>query len=149
VRAVVQRVSRAAVTVDGRCVGQIGRGILLLVGIGQGDTRDDAEYILNKSLELRIFNDPSDKMNLSIQESGGSLLIVSQFTLWGDCRKGSRPSYSDAMEPRAAAQLYDELIRLARQSPVPVATGEFQAMMDVELVNDGPVTLLLDSRKQF
>jgi D-tyrosyl-tRNA(Tyr) deacylase len=149
VRAVVQRVSRAAVTVDGRCVGQIGRGILLLVGIGQGDTRDDAEYILNKTLELRIFNDLSDKMNLSIQESGGSLLIVSQFTLWGDCRKGRRPSYSDAMEPRAAAQLYDELIRLARQRPVPVATGEFQAMMDVELVNDGPVTLLLDSRKQF
>lgn len=148
-RAVVQRVSRAAVTVDGRCVGQIGRGILLLVGIGQGDTRDDAEYILNKTLELRIFNDLSDKMNLSIQESGGSLLIVSQFTLWGDCRKGRRPSYSDAMEPRAAAQLYDELIRLARQRPVPVATGEFQAMMDVELVNDGPVTLLLDSRKQF
>lgn len=148
-RAVVQRVSRAAVTVDGRCVGRIGRGILLLVGIGQGDTRDDAEYILNKTLELRIFNDLSDKMNLSIQESGGSLLIVSQFTLWGDCRKGRRPSYSDAMEPRAAAQLYDELIRLARQRPVPVATGEFQAMMDVELVNDGPVTLLLDSRKQF
>jgi len=147
VRAVVQRVSRAAVTVDGRCVGRIGRGILLLVGIGQGDTRDDAEYILNKTLELRIFNDLSDKMNLSIQESGGSLLIVSQFTLWGDCRKGRRPSYSDAMEPRAAAQLYDELIRLARQRPVPVATGEFQAMMDVELVNDGPVTLWLDTRQ--
>jgi len=149
VRAVVQRVSRAAVTVDGRCVGRIGCGILLLVGIGQGDTTDDAEYILNKTLELRIFNDPAGKMNLSIQETGGSLLIVSQFTLWGDCRKGRRPSYSDAMEPRAAAQLYDELIRLARQRPLPVATGEFQAMMDVELVNDGPVTLLLDSRKAF
>ena len=98
-RAVVQRVSRAAVTVDGRCVGRIGRGILLLVGIGQGDTRDDAEYILNKTLELRIFNDLSDKMNLSIQESGGSLLIVSQFTLWGDCRKGRRPSFSEAAAP--------------------------------------------------
>jgi len=149
VRGVVQRVTRAAVTVGGRRVGEIGRGILLLVGISQGDTIDDAKYILDKTLELRIFNDHSGKMNLSVRDTGGSLLIVSQFTLWGDCRKGRRPSFSDAMDPQAAERLYDELVRLARQGPVPVATGEFQAMMGVELVNDGPVTLLLDSRKAF
>ncbi|HOT02163.1 MAG TPA: D-aminoacyl-tRNA deacylase [Acidobacteriota bacterium] len=148
-RAVVQRVSRAAVRVDGLVTGSIGRGILLLLGIGHDDTLADAELILKKTLELRIFNDPMGKMNLSIQDVGGELLVVSQFTLHGDCRKGRRPSYSDAMEPAAAERLYNEFVRLARLGPVPVATGEFQADMDVELVNDGPVTLLLDSRKVF
>ena len=148
-RAVVQRVSRASVRVDGHVTGCIGRGILLLLGIGHDDTLADAEFILKKTLELRIFNDPLGKMNLSIQEVGGELLVVSQFTLHGDCRKGRRPSYSGAMEPAAAERLYNEFVRLARLGPVPVATGEFQAMMDVELVNDGPVTLLLDSRRVF
>lgn len=148
-RAVIQRVSRAEVRTSGRVAGAIGPGILLLLGIGRDDTRADAENILKKTWELRIFPDDEGKMNRSVVEAGGSLLVVSQFTLFGDCRKGRRPSYSDAMEPAAAQRLYDEFMRLAAAGPVPVAGGEFQAMMDVELVNDGPVTLLLDSRKQF
>jgi len=148
-RAVLQRVSKAEVTVDGRVTGSIGRGILALVGIHRDDTLADAETILKKTLEVRIFPDPGGKMNLSLQEVGGELLIVSQFTLWGDCRKGRRPSYSEAMEPAAAREFYGRFIDLARRSPVQVATGEFGAMMAVSLVNDGPVTLLLDSRKLF
>ncbi len=148
-RAVIQRVSRAEVRIGGRVAGAIGPGILLLLGIGRDDTLVDAEHILKKAWELRIFPDDEGKMNRSVVEAGGSLLVVSQFTLFGDCRKGRRPSYSDAMEPAAAQRLYEEFMRLAASGPVPVAGGEFQAMMDVELVNDGPVTLLLDSRRQF
>lgn len=148
-RAVIQRVSRAEVRVEGRVAGAIGPGILLLLGIGRDDTPADAEHILKKTWELRIFPDGEGKMNRSVVEAGGALLVVSQFTLFGDCRKGRRPSYSDAMEPAAAQRLYGEFMRLAEAGPVPVAGGEFQAMMDVELVNDGPVTLLLDSRKNF
>ena len=148
-RAVIQRVTRAEVTIAGRLAGSIGSGILLLLGIHRDDTLADAASILKKTLELRIFPDQDGKMNLSLLEIGGELLVVSQFTLWGDCRKGRRPSYSDAMEPGAAREFYDRFVELARQSPVRVATGEFGALMDVALVNDGPVTLLLDSRKQF
>jgi D-tyrosyl-tRNA(Tyr) deacylase len=148
-RAVVQRVSRAEVRVSGRVTGAIGPGILLLLGIGRDDARADAEHILKKTLELRIFPDDEGKMNRSVVEAGGALLVVSQFTLYGDCRKGRRPSYSDALEPAAAERLYAEFMELAGRSGIPVAGGEFQAMMDVELVNDGPVTLLLDSRKLF
>lgn len=148
-RGVVQRVSAAQVTVEGRVTGAIGRGILLLLGIGGGDTEADVRYLLDKTLDLRIFPDQHGKMNRSVAEAGGSLLVVSQFTLYGDCRKGRRPSYSDAMPPAGASLLYERFLELARQGPVPVAAGEFQAMMDVSLINDGPVTLLLDSRRQF
>lgn len=148
-RAVIQRVRRAEVRVSGRVTGAIGPGILLLLGIGRDDTRADSELILKKTLELRIFPDEEGKMNRSLVETGGALLVVSQFTLFGDCRKGRRPSYSDALEPAAAERRYAEFMELAAQSGVLVAGGEFQAMMDVELVNDGPVTLLLDSRKLF
>jgi len=148
-RGVVQRVSRADVQVKGDTVGRIGPGILLLLGIAADDTLADAEYILKKTVELRIFPDDEGKMNRSLLDTGGELLVVSQFTLYGDCRKGRRPSYSHAMEPRAAERMYEEFMTLARRLPVTVRGGEFQAMMDVSLVNDGPVTLLLDSRKNF
>lgn len=148
-RAVIQRVSKASVETGGRLVGEIGRGILLLVGVGAGDTMEDVDCILKKTLELRIFPDEGGKMNRSVVDAGGALLIVSQFTLYGDARKGRRPSYSDAMPPAEAAALYESMVEVARRGPIPVATGEFQAMMDVSLVNDGPVTLLLDSRRQF
>ncbi|MBN2432165.1 MAG: D-tyrosyl-tRNA(Tyr) deacylase [Acidobacteria bacterium] len=148
-RGVVQRVSGADVRVDGESVGRIGPGILLLLGIAADDTPADADYILKKTIELRIFPDSEGKMNRSLLDTGGELLVVSQFTLYGDCRKGRRPSYSHAMEPRAAESMYEEFMKRARQLPLRVQGGEFQAMMDVRLVNDGPVTLLLDSRKVF
>ncbi|MBP7867670.1 MAG: D-tyrosyl-tRNA(Tyr) deacylase [Acidobacteria bacterium] len=148
-RAVVQRVSEARVSVDGAVEGAIGRGLLLLLGIRGDDTAADAHYILNKTLDLRVFPDAEGKMNRSLREAGGGLLVVSQFTLYGDCRKGRRPSYSDAMDPVRAETAYGEFVRLARETWPDVATGRFQAMMDVHLVNDGPVTLLLDSRKTF
>ena len=151
-RAVVQRVSSAAVTVDERTVGAIGHGLLVLVGVEREDGPADAEYIAGKIRGLRVFEDPSDTsghMNWSVQEVGGSVLVVSQFTLAGDCRKGRRPSFDQAAAPDIAKPLYEEVVRALRADGLRVETGEFQAMMKVSLVNDGPITLLLDSRKRF
>ncbi len=148
-RGVVQRVSRAEVRVDGRSIGRIAGGIVLLLGIHRDDSLADASYIINKTVELRIFPDESGKMNRTLKDVGGELLIVSQFTLYGDCRRGRRPSFTEAMAPGQAQVFYDDILALARQSGIRVASGEFQAMMDVELINDGPVTILLDSQKQF
>jgi D-tyrosyl-tRNA(Tyr) deacylase len=151
-RAVVQRVSSAAVTVDARTVGAIGHGLLVFVGVEREDGPPDAEYVASKIRELRVFEDPDDTsrhMNRSVQEVGGSVLLVSQFTLAGDCRKGRRPSFDEAAAPQIAKPLYEEVVRTLQSSGLTVATGEFQAMMQVSLVNDGPVTLLLDSRKRF
>lgn len=148
-RAVVQRVSRAAVAVEGEAVGQIGNGILLLLGVSRTDSETDADYLLDKVLNLRIFDDSTGKMNLSLLDIAGGLLVVSQFTLYGDTRRGRRPSYIDAAEPEEANRLYEYFVSQARKLISNVATGQFQAMMDVELVNDGPVTILLDSRKEF
>jgi len=148
-RAVVQRVSRAAVTVNGAVVGRIGPGLLILVGVARDDTTADADYLVEKTLGLRLFRDEQGKMNLDVFQAGGSLLVVSQFTLYGDCRKGRRPSFDQAAEPEKARALYEYFVEQARRRGIAVETGEFQAMMAVELVNDGPVTLLLDSRKLF
>ncbi len=148
-RGVVQRVSRAEVRVDGRSIGRIAGGIVLLLGIHRDDSLADASYIINKTVELRIFPDESGKMNRTLKDVGGELLIVSQFTLYGDCRRGRRPSFTEAMAPGQAQVFYDEILDLARQSGIRIASGEFQAMMNVELINDGPVTILLDSQKQF
>jgi len=151
-RAVVQRVSSAAVTVDARTVGEIGHGLLVLVGVEREDGPPDVEYVAGKIRDLRVFEDPADPsrhMNRSVQEVGGSVLVVSQFTLAGDCRKGRRPSFDGAAAPDIARPLYEEVVRALQASGIPVATGEFQAEMQVALVNDGPITLLLDSRRQF
>ncbi|PYQ70520.1 MAG: D-tyrosyl-tRNA(Tyr) deacylase [Acidobacteria bacterium] len=151
-RAVVQRVSSAAVTVDDRTVGQIARGVLALVGVEQGDGPADAQYIAGKIRDLRIFDDPSDParhLNRSVQDVAGAVLVVSQFTLAGDCRKGRRPSFDGAAAPHVAKPLYENVVRELEATGLTVATGEFQAMMQVSLVNDGPVTLLLDSRRRF
>ncbi len=148
-RAVVQRAGEARVTVEGRAVAAIGPGLLVLVGAGEGDTLADADYIARKVAELRVFEDDEGKMNRSVEEVGGSVLVVSQFTLYGDCRKGRRPSFDRAMKPDAARRLVEHVCELLRQRGVRVETGEFGAMMDVALVNRGPVTLLLDSRKEF
>jgi len=148
-RAVVQRVSQASVTVKGQNVGQIGPGILVLLGVGQEDGSEDATYMAKKVVHLRIFADEQGKMNRSLVDVGGDLLAVSQFTLWGDCRKGRRPSFVAAAEPGRAEQLFEAFIEHAKSLGVTVATGRFQEMMEVSLVNDGPVTLLLDSKKMF
>lgn len=148
-RAVVQRVSRAQVTVEKELVGSIGLGLLILLGVAQTDTQLDANYLIEKILNLRIFPDEQNKMNFSLVDLKGELLVVSQFTLYGDCRKGRRPSYSNAALPREAEELYNYFVDKAKQSGIKVETGKFQAMMDVELVNDGPVTILLDSQKLF
>ena len=148
-RAVVQRVSRASVNVDGEITGSIGDGILLLLGVSAKDTEADAEYLLEKVVNLRIFDDKDGKMNLSLLDTGGGLLVVSQFTLYGDSRRGRRPSYIDAARPEEANRLYEFFVSEASKQVPNVATGRFQAMMDVELVNDGPVTLLLDSERNF
>lgn len=148
-RAVVQRVTRASATVDGQIVGEIGSGLLILLGIGRDDTKVEAAYLVDKICALRIFDDDDGKMNLSVKDLGGALLIVSQFTLYGDVRRGLRPSWIDAAPPEVAEPLYDFFVRQARAAVNTVATGKFQAMMQVELVNDGPVTILLDSRKIF
>ena len=148
-RLVVQRVKRAQVTVGGEVVGRVGPGLLVLLGAGQGDGPADVDYLVEKVVNLRVFEDDAGKMNRSLLDSGGAALVVSQFTLYGDCRHGRRPSFTGALEPVAAAALCDELVRQARALGVAVETGRFGAMMDVELVNDGPVTLLLDSRKAF
>ncbi len=148
-RAVVQRVRRASVTVDGCTTGAIGHGLVVLLGVGRDDTHRDADYVAAKIRDLRLFADADGRMNRSVAEVGGAVLVVSQFTLYGDCRRGRRPSYSAAAAPDRAGELYEALLERLRQHALPVETGEFQAMMDVELVNDGPVTVLLDSGRVF
>jgi D-tyrosyl-tRNA(Tyr) deacylase len=146
-RAVLQRVSRSSVEVDGACVGRIAHGWLVLLGVERGDAETDAAWIADKVLKLRAFEDDLGKMNRSVQDVGGSVLIVSQFTLLGDCRSGRRPSFTAAADPAEAERLYLHCADLLAQSGIVVERGVFRAMMKVELVNDGPVTLLLDSRK--
>lgn len=148
-RAVVQRVSRAEVRVEGRVVGAIGRGLLVLVGIAREDTPETGKALAEKIAHLRVFDDDQGRMNRSLLEAGGAVLCVSQFTLYGDCRKGRRPSYDRAAPPAAAQTLYESFLVALRALGVQVETGEFRALMDVELVNDGPVTLLLDSERVF
>jgi D-aminoacyl-tRNA deacylase len=148
-RAVIQRVSRAKVSVGGETTGEIGRGILVLLGVSRADTEKEAVYLVEKILNLRIFEDAEEKMNLSLLDIEGELLVVSQFTLYGDARKGRRPSYIEAAAPEDANRLYEFFVAEARRQIEKVETGRFQAMMDVELVNDGPVTILLDSAKLF
>ncbi len=143
-RAVLQRVKESSVTVDGTVVGKIGRGILVLLGVAGEDTEKEAGYLVDKIIHLRIFEDEEGKMNRSLVDIGGSLLVVSQFTLLGDCRKGRRPSFVQAAPPDRASQLYEYFVEQARQKGVPTETGQFRAMMDVALVNDGPVTLILE-----
>ncbi len=148
-RAVVQRVSRAKVTVSGEIVGEIATGLLVLLGVGEGNTSADAEYLAEKLVGLRIFPDDEGKMNRSLMDVGGGLLAVSQFTLYGDCRKGRRPSFIAAARPEIAVELYQAFVAEVRGRGITTATGRFQEHMDVELVNDGPITLLIDSRKEF
>jgi D-tyrosyl-tRNA(Tyr) deacylase len=148
-RAVIQKVSRASVTVQEEEVGKIGNGLLVLLGVGLEDTEKDALYLIEKIIGLRVFDDTMGKMNLSILDIDGELLIVSQFTLYGDVRRGKRPSYSGAAPPEKAEKLYEFFVTEARRTIKNVATGTFQAMMQVELVNNGPVTILLDSNKLF
>ncbi|MEY2727493.1 MAG: D-tyrosyl-tRNA(Tyr) deacylase [Planctomycetota bacterium] len=148
-RAVVQRVTEASVTVDGAVVGQIGRGFLVLLGITHNDSSDDALWMAGKLAGLRVFEDPDGKMNLALADVAGSILLVSQFTLYGDCRKGRRPSFVEAARPEAAVPLYHAVAAELRGLGLPVQTGTFQAHMDVRLLNDGPVTLLLDSQRIF
>jgi D-tyrosyl-tRNA(Tyr) deacylase len=145
-RTVLQRVSRAEVVVGGVSIAKIGKGILALVAVSRGDTAGDLDWTARKIFELRIFSDSEGKMNLSLEDIGGQLLVVSQFTLYGDCRKGRRPSYSDAAPPAEAERMYGEFVDLVRRRMPGVQTGQFQAMMEVSLTNDGPVTLILDSR---
>jgi len=148
-RAVVQRVSRARVTVDGEITGEIELGLLVLVGVGAADTPTDAEYLVEKTMGLRIFGDPKGKMNLSVAEVGGAMLVVSQFTLYGDVRHGRRPSFDTAAPPEIAHQLYEYFVEKVRSTGLRCQTGRFQETMQVELVNEGPVTILLDSGKTF
>ena len=148
-RAVVQRVSRASVTVEGEVVGSIGRGFLVLLGVTHADSDRDAEYLAEKVAGLRVFEDADGKMNLSLADVGGACLVVSQFTLYGDCRKGRRPSFVSAAPPEQAERLYEVFVGAVRSRGISVATGRFRKHMDIELVNDGPVTLLLDSGKAF
>ncbi len=149
-RAVLQRVSEARVRVGDRVTGEIGPGLLVLVGIGKDDTADDVRYITGKIRDARLFEGEGGKpMDRSVLDTGGAVLLVSQFTLYGDMRKGRRPSFDAAAPPGVARSLYEDLVRELRAIPLPVATGEFQAMMHVELVNDGPVTVLIDSARGF
>jgi D-aminoacyl-tRNA deacylase len=148
-RAVVQRVKRAKVTVGSEVTGEIGKGLLVLLGVSVRDTERDAAYLSDKTLNLRVFEDAEDKMNLSLLDIKGELLVVSQFTLYGDATRGRRPSFIDAAPPIRANTLYEVYVAEARKQIGKVQTGRFQAMMDVELVNDGPVTILLDSEKKF
>jgi D-tyrosyl-tRNA(Tyr) deacylase len=148
-RAVVQRVSRAQVAVNGEIAGEIGLGLLVLLGVGREDTEADAVYLAEKIAGLRIFEDDEGKMNRSVHEAGGSVLAVSQFTLYGDVRRGKRPSFDGAAPPEQARQLYEFSVEQIRAAGLRCETGRFQAMMQVELVNEGPVTILLDSKKSF
>ncbi len=148
-RCVVQRVKRASVTVAGQTVGEINKGLLVLVGIGQDDGETDIKWMADKIVGLRIFEDEEGKFNLSLVDVQGQLLLVSQFTLFGDCRKGKRPSFSDAAPPILAKELFGNLVEYLRINGFKVETGEFQANMDVELINQGPVTIMIDSMKKF
>jgi len=148
-RAVIQRVKEARVEVKGRTVGSIHAGLLVFLGVGTNDTEKDCAYLADKTANLRIFPDAEGLMNKSVLETGGAVLVVSQFTLWGDCRKGRRPSFIRAAQPGPARALYEHFASLLRKKDLPVATGIFQEMMDVHLINDGPVTLLLDSEKSI
>ena len=148
-RAVVQRVTRAKVTVDGEIVGEIGNGLVVLLGVAIADTPRDVDYLSEKIVALRICDDTEGKMNMSVAETGGGLLVVSQFTLYGDVRRGLRPSWSDAAPPEVAEPLYELFVQNVRLKVTHVATGSFRRMMQLELVNDGPVTILIDSRKAF
>ncbi len=147
--AVIQRVNRSHVTVEGKVVGEIGRGVTALVGVAQGDTEEDMRWVADKVVNLRIFYDENDKMNLSLLDVGGDLLLISQFTLLGDCRKGRRPSFVNAAPPDEAKRLYEEMARyVGDRYPVKVETGVFQAHMVVEIENDGPVTFIIDSQER-
>ncbi len=148
-RAVVQRVSRVKVTVNGDITGEIARGLLVLLGVGEADKRGDADYLAEKICGLRVFEDAGGKMNLSVAEVGGAVLVVSQFTLYGDVRRGKRPSFDAAAAPQAARELYEYFVERIRAAGLRCETGRFQEMMQVELVNEGPVTILLDSGKAF
>ena len=148
-RAVVQRVSRCRVTVAGEVACEIGPGLLVLLGVGQNDTEAAADYLAEKIAGLRIFEDAAGKMNLAVGEAGGAVLVVSQFTLYGDVRRGKRPSFDAAAKPEQARRLYEYFVERIRAAGLRCETGRFQEMMDVELVNDGPVTILLDSEKSF
>ena len=148
-RAVVQRVTRAKVTVGGEIVGEIGSGLVVLLGVARDDTEADAAYLSDKIAALRIFDDSEGKMNLSLKDTDGELLVVSQFTLYGDVRRGLRPSWIEAAAPGIAEPLYEFFVSSCRKNVKKVATGSFRKMMQVELMNDGPVTILLDSRKEF
>lgn len=148
-RAVVQRVNRCRVLVNGNTVGEIGPGLLVLLGVGKTDNEAAADYLAEKILGLRIFEDDQEKMNLSVQDKRGEVLVVSQFTLYGDVRRGKRPSFDAAARPENANRLYQYFVGKLRSSGIRCETGQFQAMMDVELVNQGPVTILLDSEKTF
>ena len=148
-RAIVQRVTRATVTVAGEIVGEIERGLVVLLGVARDDTETHARYLAEKIVALRIFDDEEGKMNLSVRDVSGALLVISQFTLYGDVRRGLRPSWIEAAPPEVAEPLYEFFVDLARASVGQVATGSFRAQMQLELVNDGPVTIMLDSRKKF
>lgn len=149
-RAVVQRVKRAQVSVEGSITGKIEKGILVLLGVGENDEIEDLEYMAKKIINLRIFEDNEDKMNLSVLDVGGNVLVISQFTLYGDCRKGNRPSYSKAARPDIAKEYYDRFIEYIKDNyKIKVESGVFQASMEVDFINDGPVTLMLDSKKIF
>lgn len=145
-RAVVQRVKQSSVKAGNEVVGQIGRGLLVLLGVARDDTVKDADYLVNKIINLRIFEDPDGKMNRSLLETGGELLAVSQFTLLADCRKGRRPSFVEAADPNKATDLYEKFVDRVRENGVKVQTGRFRAMMEVALINDGPVTVIIESR---
>ena len=148
-RAVIQRVTRAKVTIDNEIVGKIDQGLVVLVGVSLDDQESDADYLAQKIVALRIFDDMEGRMNVSLKDSHGGLLVVSQFTLYGDVRRGLRPSWSDAAPPEAAEPLYEYFVSKCRELIMEVQTGSFRKMMQVELVNDGPVTLMLDSKKLF
>jgi D-tyrosyl-tRNA(Tyr) deacylase len=148
-RAVVQRVKHCRVAVEGTVVGEIGPGLLVLLGVGKSDNEAAADYLAEKILGLRIFEDGQEKMNLSVLDQAGAMLVVSQFTLFGDVRRGNRPSFDAAARPEEAKRLYEYFVTKIRESGIRCETGQFQAMMDVELVNEGPVTILLDSEKLF
>lgn len=148
-RAVIQRVASSRVTVDGRLSGEIERGLMILIGVEEADSDKDAQYIASKAAGLRIFEDENDKMNLSVKDVGGDILAVSQFTLLGDVRKGKRPSFSAAARPEEADRLYQSVIKLLREDGLHVEEGVFRAHMMVDISNDGPVTILLDSRRNF
>lgn len=148
-RAVVQRVKESTVTVEDEVIGSIDSGLLVFLGIGKDDQMEDIDYLIDKIVNLRVFEDVEDKMNLSVLDLEKDIMIVSQFTLYGDCRKGRRPSFFDAAPPDKAERLYDVFVNKINEYDLKIATGEFKAMMDVDLINDGPVTLLIDSEKEF